>query len=177
MTVVSRALLDKACDMDELEGRLDELEAEMLEVNGNSERLARSYSELVGSCRGSCGALGVDGGFRGVYSCAVQDLRIQSCREPMAPSWGQGRGCRRHGQCGPVAQLQRAGACGLGGNMAAAWMHWALRVQAALAASRSFTCRRLAQPPTHLPFTPPINAPILPIGGAAAGAGEGGQLL
>jgi V-type H+-transporting ATPase subunit a len=30
-----------------LQGKLEELEAEMLEVNGNSERLARSYNELV----------------------------------------------------------------------------------------------------------------------------------
>jgi V-type H+-transporting ATPase subunit a len=30
-----------------LQGKLEELEAEMLEANGNSERLARSYNELV----------------------------------------------------------------------------------------------------------------------------------
>jgi V-type H+-transporting ATPase subunit a len=30
-----------------LQGKLEELEAEILEVNGNSERLARSYNELV----------------------------------------------------------------------------------------------------------------------------------
>lgn len=30
-----------------LQAKLDELEAEMLEVNGNSDRLARSYNELV----------------------------------------------------------------------------------------------------------------------------------
>lgn len=29
------------------QGKLEELEAEILEVNGNSERLARSYNELV----------------------------------------------------------------------------------------------------------------------------------
>ncbi|KAI8468064.1 MAG: V-type ATPase, V0 complex, 116kDa subunit family [Monoraphidium minutum] len=39
--------MDKAYDLDELEGKLEELEGEMLEVNGNSERLARSYAELV----------------------------------------------------------------------------------------------------------------------------------
>eukprot|EP00879_Flechtneria_rotunda_P014171 GHRR01014808.1.p1 GENE.GHRR01014808.1~~GHRR01014808.1.p1 ORF type:complete len:648 (+),score=178.01 GHRR01014808.1:407-2350(+) len=42
-----RALPDKGYDLDELEGKLDELETEMLEVNGNSERLARTYNELV----------------------------------------------------------------------------------------------------------------------------------
>ena len=31
----------------ELQGRLEELERELLEVNGNAERLARSFSELV----------------------------------------------------------------------------------------------------------------------------------
>jgi V-type H+-transporting ATPase subunit a len=30
-----------------VQGKLEELEAEMLEANGNSERLARSYNELV----------------------------------------------------------------------------------------------------------------------------------
>lgn len=30
-----------------VQAKLEELEAEMLEVNGNSERLARSYNELV----------------------------------------------------------------------------------------------------------------------------------
>lgn len=30
-----------------LQGKLEELEAEIMEVNGNSERLARSYNELV----------------------------------------------------------------------------------------------------------------------------------
>jgi V-type H+-transporting ATPase subunit a len=29
------------------QGKLEELEAEIMEVNGNSERLARSYNELV----------------------------------------------------------------------------------------------------------------------------------
>jgi V-type H+-transporting ATPase subunit a len=33
--------------LDELEARLDELEAETLEINGNAERLARSYAELA----------------------------------------------------------------------------------------------------------------------------------
>lgn len=47
LTIGIRALPDKGSDMDELEAKLDELEAEMLEVNGNSERLARSYNELV----------------------------------------------------------------------------------------------------------------------------------
>ncbi|WIA14247.1 hypothetical protein OEZ85_002783 [Tetradesmus obliquus] len=47
MTVGMRAMLDKGYDMDELEGKLEELEAEMLEANGNSERLARSYNELM----------------------------------------------------------------------------------------------------------------------------------
>lgn len=30
-----------------LQGKLEELEQEIMEVNGNSERLARSYNELV----------------------------------------------------------------------------------------------------------------------------------
>eukprot|EP00878_Enallax_costatus_P010440 GHUV01010898.1.p1 GENE.GHUV01010898.1~~GHUV01010898.1.p1 ORF type:complete len:788 (+),score=229.98 GHUV01010898.1:234-2597(+) len=47
MTVGIRAITDKGYEMDELEGKLEELETEMLEVNGNSERLARSYNELV----------------------------------------------------------------------------------------------------------------------------------
>jgi len=34
-------------DIDELEAKLEELETELLEVNSNSERLTRSYSELV----------------------------------------------------------------------------------------------------------------------------------
>lgn len=47
LTIGIRALHDKTYDVDELEAKLEELEAEMLEVNGNSERLARSYNELV----------------------------------------------------------------------------------------------------------------------------------
>ena len=34
-------------DIDELEAKLEELEAELLEVNSNTERLQRSHSELV----------------------------------------------------------------------------------------------------------------------------------
>ncbi|KIZ03543.1 V-type H+-transporting ATPase subunit I [Monoraphidium neglectum] len=47
LTIGIRAVADKTYDLDELEAKLEELEAETLEVNGNSERLMRSYSELV----------------------------------------------------------------------------------------------------------------------------------
>jgi len=42
-----RGVPDKALTLDALEGRLETLEAEMLEINANSERLSRTHAELA----------------------------------------------------------------------------------------------------------------------------------
>lgn len=47
LTVGLRPMPEKTIDLDELEAKLEEYEAEMLEVNANTERLQRSYAELV----------------------------------------------------------------------------------------------------------------------------------
>ena len=47
VVVAVRGVADKALTLDALEGRLETLEAEMLEVNANSERLSRTHAELA----------------------------------------------------------------------------------------------------------------------------------
>ncbi len=95
---------DKAYDLDELEAKLDELEAEMLEVNGNSERLARSYSELVelqlvrgagrsGAGGGGCACLGL----RDLVGCQPGGSETHTLR---AGRHLQGQGGRALGSSG-----------------------------------------------------------------------------
>lgn len=43
LVAVPRATRDKAYELDELEIKLDELERELLEINGNVEKLRRSH--------------------------------------------------------------------------------------------------------------------------------------
>jgi len=47
LVAVPRTTRDKAYELDELEVKLDELERELLEINGNVEKLRRSHSELM----------------------------------------------------------------------------------------------------------------------------------
>eukprot|EP00250_Pteridium_aquilinum_P011093 c19833_g1_i2 orf=605-2590(+) len=47
ISVAIRSTSQKDMDLDELEVKLGELETELLEINSNSDRLLRSYSELV----------------------------------------------------------------------------------------------------------------------------------
>lgn len=47
ISVAARATTPKELDLDELEVKLGELETELLEINSNSDRLLRSYSELL----------------------------------------------------------------------------------------------------------------------------------
>ena len=47
LTLSSRPTLDKDYELDELEMKLEELEAELLEIISNGDRLRRSHSELV----------------------------------------------------------------------------------------------------------------------------------
>lgn len=46
-TATFTATSDRSIDLDELETKLTELEAELLEINANSDKLQRSHSELV----------------------------------------------------------------------------------------------------------------------------------
>lgn len=43
----SRLSADRDMSLDELDARLEELEAELLQLNGNAERLTRSHAELL----------------------------------------------------------------------------------------------------------------------------------
>ena len=43
----SRLSSDRELSQDELDAKLEELEAELLELNGNAERLTRSHAELL----------------------------------------------------------------------------------------------------------------------------------
>jgi V-type H+-transporting ATPase subunit a len=47
LRISTRGTTEKELDLDELEGKLTELETELLEINSNSEKLRRSQSELV----------------------------------------------------------------------------------------------------------------------------------
>lgn len=47
ISVATRSTAQKDMDLDELEVKLGELETELLEINSNSDRLLRSYSELL----------------------------------------------------------------------------------------------------------------------------------
>jgi hypothetical protein len=80
------------------QGKLEELEAEIMEVNGNSERLARSYNELVelqlvleraGSFFDQVGVVerGGGGGGAGASLTAVQHLG--SVMSAQSSTWGQ----------------------------------------------------------------------------------------
>lgn len=46
-TPAQRPMVDKSVDLDELEIKLTELEAELLEINANTDKLQRAHSELV----------------------------------------------------------------------------------------------------------------------------------
>jgi len=76
-----KADVNKPYDLDELESRLGELEAELLEVNSNQDKLSRSHSELVELQL----VLEKAGGF---FEEAVQDVR--SLQENLAGSAGSG---------------------------------------------------------------------------------------
>lgn len=43
----SRLSVDRVESLDELDSRLEDLEAELLQLNGNAERLTRSHAELL----------------------------------------------------------------------------------------------------------------------------------
>lgn len=46
-TPAYRPMLENDIDLDELESRLTELEAELLEINANTDKLQRTHSELT----------------------------------------------------------------------------------------------------------------------------------
>lgn len=45
--MLDRPMLDKDIDLDELESKLTDLEAELLEINANTDKLQRTHSELT----------------------------------------------------------------------------------------------------------------------------------